>query len=45
MWTLYQQLMQNVPTDNPLVYVCFFVMCIVTFGAFMRFLYTLFIRW
>lgn len=45
MWYLFSDLMSGVPQDQPLVYVSFFVMCLCTFGAFMRFLYTLFIRW
>ena len=42
---LFVQLMQGVSTDNPLEYICYFLMCLVTFGAFMRFLYSLFKPW
>jgi len=42
---LFVQLMQGVSADNPLEYICYFLMCLVTFGAFMRFLYSLFKPW
>lgn len=45
MFEMFQQLMSGVSSDNPVEYVCYFVLCICTFGAFMRFLYTLFTKW
>ena len=45
LYELFSQLMQGVPVDQPIVYLCYFFMVMVTFGAFMRFLYTLFKPW
>lgn len=45
LYQLFSDLMAGVPADQPIVYLCYFFMCIVTFGAFMRFLYSLFKPW
>lgn len=42
---LFNQLMSGFSPDQPLPYICYFLLVISTFGAFMRFLYTLFKPW
>lgn len=42
MFDLYMQLMAGFTTDNPIEYICGFLLFIVLCGAFFRFLYSLF---
>lgn len=42
MYELFIQFMSGFSTDNPLEYLCGFMLAIVLIGAFFRFLYSLF---
>lgn len=42
MYDAFIQLMGSVPTDNPVVYICYWLTVMSMTGVFFRFLYTLF---
>ena len=45
MWNLFSEIMSSVSSSDPIVYLCYFLMVMATYGAFMRFLYTIFKPW